>query len=152
MNVVHVRDVCEAIWIACTELENGSIYNLADPADVVQGDFNDIMSELFGIECSFLGSVVSNMAKINLTGAADMANDMHVPEWTRMCQNADIMNTPLTPYIDKELLYNNHLKLDGSKITKDSKFTYKEKFCKETVKEQIDAFVEQKIFPPVKLS
>lgn len=152
MNVVHVRDVCEAIWVACTELEAGSIYNLSDPDDVTQGDLNDVMGELFGVETSFHGNAVSTMAKINLSAAADMANDMHVPEWTRMCQAAGIMNTPLTPYIDKELLYCNHLKLDGTKITKDSKFTYKEKFCKETVKEQIDAFVSQKIFPPVKLS
>ena len=40
-----------------------------------------------------------------------------------------MLNTPLTPYIDKELLYNNNLFVDGSKIVKESggKFTYSTK-------------------------
>lgn len=30
--MVHVNDVCSAIWTACTELAAGSVYNLADDA------------------------------------------------------------------------------------------------------------------------
>jgi len=152
MNTVHVSDVCAAIWAACTELEPGTIYNVADPCDTTQGNINDVLGELFNIKTGFKGQALSKMASLQLGAAADYVNDLHVPEWTRMCQEAKIMNTPLTPYIDKELLYCNHLKINGEKITKDSSFTYQVKFGKDSVKEQIDAFIEQKIFPPVKLA
>eukprot|EP00463_Aulacantha_scolymantha_P006595 TRINITY_DN8307_c0_g1_i1.p2 TRINITY_DN8307_c0_g1~~TRINITY_DN8307_c0_g1_i1.p2 ORF type:complete len:77 (-),score=11.29 TRINITY_DN8307_c0_g1_i1:91-321(-) len=68
-----------------------------------------------------------------------------------MCEAADIYNTPLSPFIDKELLDQYHLNINGKKITKDSNFKYNNKFCKDTVKEQIASFIDQKIFPPMKL-
>merc|ERR1711860_60330 len=109
------------------------------------------LGKILDIKTGFKGSTVSNIAKLNFNGLADYINDMHVPEWTRMCQEAKINNTPLTPYIDKELLYKNDLKIDGSKITKDSSFTYKREFGVETIKEQISSFIEQEIFPEITL-
>lgn len=41
-----------------------------------------------------------------------------------LSQQHGIHNTPLTPYIDKELLQHNHLYADGSKIEATG-FTYK---------------------------
>ena len=127
-----------------------------------------------------MGSLVSNLAKLNLSGVAEDANDKHVPGFTELChvrqatrhthpdyihiflasqpspvsliclsliQKHSILNTPITPYIDKELLSDNHLDADGTRITKDTSFRYEHQVSREKVKEQVVSFIEQKVFP-----
>lgn len=43
-------------------------------------------------------------------------NDKHMGPWAEACSKDGVENTPLTPYIDQELLYNKHLYLDNSKL------------------------------------
>jgi len=152
MNVVHVQDLCAAIWLACSELKPGTTYNVAEPSNVTQGDLNAVLGEIFGIKTGFLGTALSTAAKVNLTAVANISNDKHVPDWCNLCEEAGIYNTPLSPAIDKELLYCSNFRINGEKITKDSKFVYKTKFSVDTVREQIVAFIDQKIFPPVKIN
>lgn len=45
-------------------------------------------------------------------------NDKHLGPWAEACSKDKVYNTPLSPYIDKELLSNKHLYLDGSKLLK----------------------------------
>jgi len=149
LNVVHVRDVVQAIWLACTDLKPGTCYNLADEADLDQGKLNEYLGNLFSIKTGFSGSIVSNLAKLNMDAAASYSNDKHVPTFTKLCQDNKVLNTPISPYIDKELLYNNSLFIDGSAITKASSFKYKEKCSQELVKEQVQAAIKQGIFPGV---
>lgn len=45
--------------------------------------------------------------------------------WTTFIRDSKkIKNTPLTPYVDKELLCNNPLSVDGTKITVETGFQY----------------------------
>eukprot|EP00479_Gromia_sphaerica_P013065 TRINITY_DN7128_c0_g1_i2.p1 TRINITY_DN7128_c0_g1~~TRINITY_DN7128_c0_g1_i2.p1 ORF type:complete len:193 (-),score=55.85 TRINITY_DN7128_c0_g1_i2:293-820(-) len=150
-NCVHVRDVVTAIWVAITELEPGTEYNLSDKTDLDQGKLNKMLGSIFGISTGFLGMVISNLAKVNLSGFANAANDEHVPGFTRLCQEHQILNTPISPYIDKELLYNNHLSVDGSRIEKDpNSFKYEHPVISEDLlMECLNGFIEQKLFPPV---
>jgi len=148
INVVHVHDVCAAIVLAATELKPGTIYNLADSADLSQGGLNEYLGNIFKIKTGFVGSTLSSVAKLNMSGTAQVVNDKHVPVWTKLCQDSKILNTPLSPYIDKEVMYNNPLQVDGTKITKDTKFTYKYTVNEALIKEQIDAFIKQGLFPP----
>jgi len=149
INSVHVDDLCRAIWTACTDLQAGSIYNVADDADLTQGSLCEMLEVLFGIKTGFVGNTMSSMAKLMLSTIAADANDDHVPTWTKLCAEHKVLNTPLSPYIDKELLYNNSLYVDGSKITRDSKFTYQNKTSLQTVKAQLESFIKQGVFPPV---
>lgn len=48
--------------------------------------------------------------------ALDEINDKHMAPWADLCQNNDITNSPLTPYMDEELLYHKHLHLDNAKL------------------------------------
>jgi len=150
LNVVHIDDVCAAIWTALTKAKAGSVYNLADQSDLDQGTLNGLLGEVFDIKVDFLGSVLSNLAKMQLTAVAEEANDKHVPGWTKLCQKHKILNTPLSPYIDKELLSNNNLSVDGSKFIKELDFKYSHpKLTKELVQAVVESFVAQGIFPPV---
>jgi len=107
------------------------------------------LGEIFGIEIGFMGSMVSQLAKLNLNAVAEEANDKHVPGWTELCKRHNILNTPLSPYIDKELLKNNGLSLDGSKITKEG-FKYKyPKLTKAELQKMVEYYIAQGIFPPV---
>ena len=66
-------------------------------------------------------------------------------------QKAGITTTPLTPYLDKELLYNNSLCVNGNKI-ESTGFKYDHpRITKALVLEVIKQFQENKLFPPVKL-
>jgi len=148
-NTVHVSDLCAAIWWSCTTAAAGTTYNVADPGQSDQGTVNGFLGELFGIDIDFYSGIVSNLAQLKLDHVAEEANDKHVPGWTKICQAHKILNTPLSPYIDKELLKNNPLWVDGSAITK-AGFAYKQgAISKASLKVIIEAFITQGIFPPV---
>jgi len=51
-----------------------------------------------------------------MTGATEECNEKHLTPWSQACTRDGITNTPLSPYLDRELLYNNHLRVNGSKI------------------------------------
>lgn len=149
LNTVHVRDVSAALWACAENAKPGSVYNLADQTGMDQGKLNALLGSMFSIEVGFFGSMLSNMAKMNLAGVANDANDKHVPAFVKACESAKILNTPLSPYLDKELLFNNSLSIDGSAITKDLEFTYSHPTCtEELIVEQVKGFEKQGLFPP----
>jgi nucleoside-diphosphate-sugar epimerase len=149
INTVHVNDVCKALWHVATKCPVGSIFNLADKGDTSQGSINKFLETIFGIKTGFLGSVVSNMAKLNMKGVTEEINDKHLKPWSELCKAHGITNTPLTPYLDQELLYNNSLSVDGSKI-QSTGFTYDVPEVTEgLLREQAQYFVDQNLFPKI---
>jgi len=150
ISTVHVEDVATAIWGACVEMNPGTIYNLSDQTDLTQGKLAEWLGSLFKIDTGFFGSIMSNLAKVNLSGVADDANEKHVPVFTKLCASHSIQNTPISPYIDKELLYNNHLSVDGTRIAKDTAFRYSHPTISvNDVKRQCEELIAQTMFPPV---
>jgi len=149
INTVHARDVAKALWHVSQKGQVGAIYNLADKNDTDQGSFNEILAKIFSIDTSFAGAVLSNLAKVNFGAVTEEVNDKHLKPWSDLCKAAGIVNTPLTPYLDKELLYNNSLSVDGSAIEATG-FVYDHpKVDEALIREQIDYFIKQKLFPPL---
>lgn len=146
---VHVEDVCGAVWACCTgATESGQVFNLADKANLTQGKLNKMLEQLFGIEAGYFGAVMSSLAKTKLTDVSEQANEKHVPAWTRLCDEHKINNTPLSPYIDKELLYNNSMVVDGSRIETSGLYTYtKPEITVQLLAEQIKTFEAQGVWP-----
>jgi len=150
INSVHVRDVSKALWIVSQKGQLGAVYNLSDKCDLDQGKFNKVLEKVFKIETGFLGSMMSNLAKVNFKGVTEEVNDKHLKPWSELCKASNIVNTPLTPYLDQEVLYNNSLSVDGSAI-EELGFKYDHPEINEAlVREQIDYFIAQKLFPPLK--
>ncbi|KAG4084173.1 NAD(P)-binding protein [Neocallimastix lanati (nom. inval.)] len=158
LNTVHVSDVARAIWyVSATVEEKGGrtkpitspeIYNLADKEDTNQETINVFIREIFGIKTGFQGALISNFAKLNMESVTEDINDKHLQPWSELCKNSGVINTPLTPYLDKELLKDNALSVDGSKIEKELGFTYNvPKVTLEKIREVIDDFVELGIWP-----
>jgi len=150
MNAVHVDDVVAALWLSCTKVKAGTVLNLEDGTHLTQGQLNAMLGKIFKIDTGTWGSTLSAVAaKMSLSSIADEANDKHVPVWTKLCQEHKISNTPLSPYIDKELLANHPLCVDGTLITKEYGFEYTKKCNEDTLKAQVQSFIDQGIFPKV---
>jgi len=148
INTVHVRDVCRALWTISSRAPLGSVWNLADKNDTSQQKINKLLEEIFGIKTGFIGGMVSQVAKMNLKSITEDVNDKHLKPWSELCRAAEIVNTPLTPYIDQELLYKNSLCIDGSAV-ESLGFSYEyPTVTVDLIREQIDYFVKQHLFPP----
>lgn len=116
MNTVHVEDVCAAVWHLFTHALCGQVYHVSDKGNTRQGTISELISQLFDIDFDFMGSVLSTMAQVKMSSVVEDINDKHMAPWADACQRDGIANTPLTPFIDQELLYNKHLYMDGSKM------------------------------------
>jgi len=147
LTTVHVHDVCKALWHVATQCPAGESYNLADKTDSTQGTINKHLENIFKIKTGYLGGMVSNMARVSMQSVTESINDKHLRPWSELCKQSGINNTPLTPYLDQELLYNNPLSVDGSKI-ESTGFTYDHPLLTEqALREQVNYFVEQNLFP-----
>jgi nucleoside-diphosphate-sugar epimerase len=148
MNTVHVEDVCAALVHLTTHGNNGEVFNLADTNETDQGSINKLLENIFGIKTGFMGTIKSKLAtSVAMKTVAETANEKHLKPWSDLCKSKNITNTPLTPYLDEELLYNNAYAVDGTKITKTG-FAYKHPTVQEeTLRQTIKGFISLGYFP-----
>jgi len=148
INTVHVYDVCAALWFLLQNGNAGDIYNLCDDNDTDQGSVNELLEKIFKIKTTFMGYLKSKAATaIAMKTVAETANEKHLKPWSDLCKQQGIVNTPLTPYLDEELLYNNAYSVDGEKITK-AGFKYKyPKMTEEPLRATLTYFMELGYFP-----
>lgn len=148
VNTVHVRDVVKAICHVGKHASNGAIFNLADKGSTDQGKVAEILGSVFGIKTGFYGGLMSNMARMNMKSLVEDANDNHMQPWSELCKAKQITNTPLSPFIDQELLYNNPLSVDGSAIESLQGFKYDvPEITVDMVKESIQYYADLNLFP-----
>ncbi|XP_065183945.1 aurachin B dehydrogenase-like [Sycon ciliatum] len=147
INTVHVTDVCRALWHLRDASESGQVFNLADKTDTSQGVVSELVSQIFGIKHDYVGSVMSNLAKVNMSSVVEDSNEKHMVPWADACQKDNIENTPLSPFLDQELLYNKHLHIDGSKI-EGTGFSYEvPQITEGKLREVVDDYVKLRLFP-----
>jgi len=150
LNTVSVRDVCKALWhVTAPSIKTGSVYNLCDKNDTTQEKISKHLEAIYGIKTGFYGSMMSKIAGVAAKTLTEDVNDKHLKPWSDLCKKHSITNTPLTPYLDPELLFNNPLSIDGTGIEATG-FKYDDPTMSEKdVREEIDYFGKQKLFPPV---
>lgn len=115
-----------------------------------QGSLNVVLEQLFEIETGFIGNVTSQALKsVGFRSAVQQVNDKHMQGWADMCKAGGILHTPLTPYIDAELLAYNHLFIDGRMI-ESTGFKYEFPILMaETLRPQLATYIEMGLFPVV---
>lgn len=70
----------------------------------------------------------------DMNHVVEEVNDKHMGPWAEACNKDGVVNSPLSPYIDQELLYNKHLYLKPGKLTNTTGFTYQyPKLTKDTL-------------------
>jgi len=84
-----------------------------------------LMHDVFNIDTGFHGSWISAFAKLNLEHVVDEVNDELLDPWADLQTKANIsQSTPLSPFMEKELLRDMDLSLDGSAFEKETGFEY----------------------------
>lgn len=128
INTVHVLDVCSAAWNAAhwcsqnppTAESNMSdrAFNIVDDGDTKQETLATIVSTIFNIRTGFQGSFISSFAKMNLDSVVDDVNDDVLQPWAEMMKRAGVdhgQGSPLSPFMEKELLKDSNLCLNAKK-------------------------------------
>eukprot|EP01126_Amoeba_proteus_P020542 TRINITY_DN2089_c0_g2_i5.p1 TRINITY_DN2089_c0_g2~~TRINITY_DN2089_c0_g2_i5.p1 ORF type:complete len:373 (+),score=63.59 TRINITY_DN2089_c0_g2_i5:142-1260(+) len=117
LNTVHVDDVAKALVFLSNHGESGSVFNLADKNDTDLGKINTLLEEVFGIKTGFISSVMMTCARqMGTKFLVGFANDEHLKPWSDACRGYGILDTPLTPYLDEELIKETPVAVDGSAI------------------------------------
>jgi len=153
INTVHVTDVCGAMW-EVTKYDNlPVVLNLSDPSNFTQLDFNHICERLLNMEVGFQPKYINMAAKVNISAVAEQVNSKHSPMWNAVVKKYGLsLNNPLSPFIDEQLLAKNHLGVDGSLITKVTKFRYAHPGpTTKLFAEMLDEYIEMGYYPKLKL-
>jgi len=70
-----------------------------------------------------------------MSSVVEEGNDKHLGPWAEACAAGGVENTPLTPYMEQEVLLHKHLFLDGSKLRSLGFNLTKPKVTKDSLKE-----------------
>lgn len=155
VNTVHISDVVRALWdtadwYAVKQKPNWDekamgktpIFNLVDQGQTSQGTMAEIIGQLFGIKTGFQGQLISTFARLNMDSVVDDVNDDLLGPWADLLEDAGITRPgPLTPFMEKELLKDTDLSMDGSRLENVVGFKYeKPRITKELVQEMIDSY------------
>ena len=161
INTVHVLDVCSAAWKAaewCTHnppTERSSMadraFNIVDDGDTKQETLASIVSNIFNIQTGFQGSFISSFAKMNLDSVVDDVNDDVLQPWAEMMKRAGVdagQGSPLSPFMEKELLKDSNLCLNAKKAKEVLGWTVeREKLTEEGLKEIIVSYQRVRWWP-----
>ncbi|KAF1840422.1 NAD dependent epimerase/dehydratase family protein [Cucurbitaria berberidis CBS 394.84] len=155
-NTVHIDDAVRALWHGAewymkepSSRKPVPIFNVVDHGNTSQKNVAQFMHDIFKIETGFHGTLISAFARLNLDHVVDEVNDETLDPWAELQQAAGIsQSTPLSPFMEKELLRDADLSLDGSAFEKVTGFKYQhEKLTRESVEEVIESYKRMNWWP-----
>jgi nucleoside-diphosphate-sugar epimerase len=160
-NTVHIHDAVRALWSVANWYSAGKanwdsktmgkvpIFNIVDKGATTQGILADIIAQIFGIQTGFQGQLISTFARLNMDSVVDDVNDEVLGPWADLLAEAGITRPgPLSPFMEKELLKDTDLSMDGSRLEKVVGFQYeKPKITKELIEEVIESYKKMKWWP-----
>ncbi|KAI8724929.1 hypothetical protein NCS52_00062700 [Fusarium sp. LHS14.1] len=160
-NTAHIDDVTRALWMLADWYDAGKagwdegsmgkipIFNIVDDGATSQGTIATIIGEIFKIETGFQGQLISTFARLNLDSVVDDVNDELLGPWADILADAGITRPgPLTPFMEKELLKDTDLSMEGSRLKTLLGFEYsKPKMTKELLEEVIESYRRMNWWP-----
>ncbi|KAI9842035.1 MAG: hypothetical protein M1837_007531 [Sclerophora amabilis] len=160
VNTVNVHDVSRALWRAAEWCQQGKlgwdsswgkvpVFNVVDHGDTSQGTIEHIIGEVFDIPTGFQGQLISSFARLNLDHVVDDVNDKILGPWADLLSEAKITRPgPLSPFMEKELLKDTDLSMDGSRFEKVTGFQYeKPRVTREEVETMIESYRRMNWWP-----
>lgn len=160
-NTAHIHDVVRALWDIASWYEAGRAkwdgasmgkvptFNVVDKGTTTQGTLATIIGKLFSIETGFQGQLVSTFARLNLDSVVDDVNEEILGPWAELLSEAGISRPgPLTPFMEKELLKDTDLSMDGSRLETLLGFKYeKPQVTQELVEDVIESYKRMNWWP-----
>ncbi|KAM0722450.1 hypothetical protein Q7P37_001891 [Cladosporium fusiforme] len=161
VNTLHVEDAALAAWQAAdwasthdripnADGEPYMVFNVVDKGNTSQGTMAAIVKEVFGIETGFQNTLVNTFARLNLEHVVDDVNDDTLDDWADLQEDAGIKENggPLSPFMEKELLRDADLCLDGSRFESVVGFSPKhDRITKQEVEDVIESYRRMKWWP-----
>jgi hypothetical protein len=90
-----------------------------------QGTLADILNKIFNVPMQFEGRLISKMAAMRLDSLVDDLNNDTLDSWAEIQEEGGVKEpTPLNPFMEKELLKDHDLSLDGSAFIRETGFQY----------------------------
>jgi nucleoside-diphosphate-sugar epimerase len=127
-----------------SSLSSIPIFNIVDHGLTSQGTLASILSEVFQIKTGFQGSIISQFAKMHLDSVVDDLNEDSLQPWSDMLIAKGITRPgPLSPFLEKELLKDSDLSLDGSLFERVTGFKYEREpdgLSKRAVEEMVASY------------
>ncbi|KAI9040084.1 NAD-dependent epimerase/dehydratase family protein [Aspergillus affinis] len=122
INTVYVKDAADALWKAAewraktTPGENQPIaFNVVDHGDTRQEHIAEALLDVLGIKTSFLGSLASQLAKMNLDDVLDDMNEECLQVWAELIEQAKIERPgPISPFLERDVLKDQDMSIDGT--------------------------------------
>ncbi|KAM0338949.1 hypothetical protein ACHAPU_011145 [Fusarium lateritium] len=160
-NTAHIDDVTCALWDIAAWFDAGKskwdeasmgkipILNIVDEGATSQGTIATIIGDIFKIETGFQGQLISTFARLNLDSVVDDVNDELLGPWADLLTDAGITRPgPLTPFMEKELLKDTDLSMDGTRLKTLLGFEYKKPALnKELIEEVIESYKKMNWWP-----
>lgn len=124
VNTVYVRDAAVALWKAAEwRAEKGSslsaddrvVFNVVDHGNTRQQDVADALYGALGCRCTFLGSFMSQLAKLSLDDVIDDLNEVNLQTWAELLEKKGIQRPgPISPFLERDIVKDKDMSIDGS--------------------------------------
>ncbi|RKF74341.1 putative nad dependent epimerase dehydratase family protein [Golovinomyces cichoracearum] len=162
VNTAHVKDVSRALWAMAdwyavqgrprwNEEKMGPIpiFNIVDKGNTNQGKIVEILANIFQIKTGFQGTIASNFARMNIGSVVDDINQKVLGPWAKLLEDAGITRpVPITPFFEKELLNDEDLCMDGSRLEEVVGFTYEyPQITQELLQSTINSYIRMGWWP-----
>lgn len=113
-----------------------------------QGTLATLINAYFNIPTGFQGTMISTFARLNLDSVVDDVNDTTLDPWAALQAKSGSKAGPIGPFIEKELLKDTDLSLDGRKFEKDTGFVYqRERLDGVGIKEAVESYKRMNWWP-----
>jgi len=118
------------------------IFNIVDHSSTSQIHLSNLLSTQFSITSTFAGTLLSTFARLNLDSVVADANEELLDPWAELLKSAGITRPgPISPFMERELLGDKELSLDGGEFERRTGFVYNyEKLSNKGVQEMVESY------------
>ncbi|OJD16626.1 hypothetical protein AJ78_03218 [Emergomyces pasteurianus Ep9510] len=133
MNTVYVKDAARAMWRAAEwraskgPLSSGDpiVFNIVDHNKTTKNDLAQGLKRAFGIEYSFVGTMMTQVVNLNLDEIIDEMNEEGLQVWAELLNEKQIERPgPISPFLERDSIKDGDLLIDGSLFEQTTGFTY----------------------------
>ncbi|KAL2218714.1 NAD dependent epimerase/dehydratase family protein [Thermoascus aurantiacus ATCC 26904] len=153
VNTIHVKDAARALWVAAEwraskgpiapdDDSTPTVFNVVDHGDTRQAHIAEALTSVFDMQVSFVGSLASQVAKLNLDEVVDDMNELVLQTWADLLQKKGIERAgPISPFLEKDILKEWDTSIDGTLFEQTTGFRpEREAFNAEGVKEMVESY------------
>lgn len=158
VNTLYVGDAASALWKAAewraskgdSVSNERAVFNVVDHGDTRQEVMAETLTTVFpGLKCSFLGSLVSQFAKMNLDDVVEDMNEVSLQTWAELLEKKGIQRPgPISPFLERDVLKDQDMSIDGSLFESTTGWKpSRERFDVDGVRDMVESYKRMNWWP-----